>query len=115
MLPLKKRVDVHFHLDNLIPPPWPDILKVLNQLLEGQKRLEDKMSAAFDALKAEVEELKVSSDLAIAKIDELRLLIEDLGNAPTEEQIAEVTAKVNEIEDALEGKAQDPPPPNPEG
>lgn len=102
------RVDLYVHWDDR------DVINAkLDRILEVQQKQGQKMSQAFDALKVEVDELKVSSDLAIAKIAELKALLEQMGNAPSEADIAAVTAKVNEIEDALEGAGSNPPPPQP--
>ncbi len=96
-------IDLYVHHD--APEGQDEINRKLDRLLEVQHNQGVLMSAAFDALKVEVEELKASGQLALDKIAELRALIEALGNAPTEEQIAEVTAAVNAVEDALEGGA----------
>ncbi len=96
-------MDIHLYIHS-----DDGVNRKLDEILRVQQRQGVLMSAAFDALKVEVDELKASSDLAIAKIEELRALIMELGNAPTEEQIAEVTAKVDEVQNALQGEATSP-------
>ena len=83
-------------------------LRILMRIYRAIKRLEARTMANFDALNARLADLEATEELVLAKIDELRAILES--DSEDQAKVDAALAKVGEIEDELQAKVEEKQP-----
>lgn len=83
-------------------------LRILFKIYWTLKKLEAETMANFDAINAELEDLKASNDLVLAKIDELRAILDS--DSADQEKLDAITATLDQIDEAQKAKVAEKNP-----